>query len=157
MKTKILEVSIRGLQKDGLRFSVDTIAKELKISKKTVYKFFPSKEDLAVAVYEKFYEEIGKKIDGLSEKNINAVFPEWLDLYYTSYRMIREDVFNKFALNEAVKKLAAAKHGEVKNKFKAVLPTDDGEAVVFIIDGVFEKLNGRPLTPPIAEKLERLI
>ena len=50
MRNKILEVSVCGLQREGLRFSVDSIARELKISKKTVYKFFSTKEELAVAV-----------------------------------------------------------------------------------------------------------
>ena len=89
MRVKILEASICGLQKEGLRFSVDTIAKKLKISKKTVYKFFPSKEDLAIAVYEKFYDDIIPKIDNaLSEKN-EGQFIEILNLYYRSYCIIR--------------------------------------------------------------------
>ena len=43
---------------------MDTLAAELKVSKKTIYKFFNTKEALAVAVYEKFYSEALGKIGG---------------------------------------------------------------------------------------------
>lgn len=41
MKNKIIEQSIENLKKDGLKFSVDSLAAQLVISKKTVYKYFP--------------------------------------------------------------------------------------------------------------------
>ena len=43
---------------------MDTLAAELKVSKKTIYKFFSTKEALAVAVYEKIYSEALGKIGG---------------------------------------------------------------------------------------------
>ena len=55
MKDKIIKASIESLRQEGLRFSVDTLAEKLKISKKTIYKFFPDKESLAVALYESQY------------------------------------------------------------------------------------------------------
>ncbi|HIT17242.1 MAG TPA: TetR/AcrR family transcriptional regulator, partial [Candidatus Caccosoma faecigallinarum] len=55
IKTKIIQQSIKSLQAEGLRFSIDLLAKELKISKKTIYKYFKNKEALAMAIYEKFY------------------------------------------------------------------------------------------------------
>ena len=41
MRDKIVEASIEALRNEGLKFSVDTLADSLRISKKTVYKFFP--------------------------------------------------------------------------------------------------------------------
>ena len=46
MKNKIIEQSIENLKKDGLKFSVDSLAAQLGISKKTVYKYFPIKNRL---------------------------------------------------------------------------------------------------------------
>lgn len=46
---KIVCLSIENLQKEGLRFSIDTIARTLKISEKTVYRYFADKEALARA------------------------------------------------------------------------------------------------------------
>ena len=43
---------------------MDTLAAKLKVSKKTIYKFFNTKEALAVAVHEKFYSEALGKIGG---------------------------------------------------------------------------------------------
>lgn len=157
MKNAILEATIIGLQKDGLKFSIDTIASKLKISKKTVYKFFPCKEDLAVAVYDKFYDETNKRIDALTDDKAVDSFAELLNLYYQSYCMIRNDVFNKFVLNDVVKKIALQKHNEIKDKFKGTLQTDGIDTAMFIIDGVLEKLNGQPLTAQITSRLEQLI
>lgn len=57
MREKIIEASIEALKKEGLKFSVDTLADGLKISKKTLYKFFPDKQALALALYEKYYTD----------------------------------------------------------------------------------------------------
>jgi len=156
MRTKIIDVSMRGLQRDGLRFSVDTIASELKISKKTVYKYSQSKEDLAVAVYEKFYAETAQEFDACATVEKGGRFSELLDLYYRSWCMVRADVFNKYALNNALREFAETKHNEIRRKFiTAISPAD--EAAVFIIDGAIEKSNGKPLTRAIVQKLELLI
>lgn len=50
MRERIIKAAIESLQAEGLKFSVDTIASKLKISKKTIYKFFPDKETLAYAI-----------------------------------------------------------------------------------------------------------
>lgn len=57
MKDKIIHESINSLRQDGLKFSIDTLADKLKISKKTIYKFFPDKESLALALYENYYAD----------------------------------------------------------------------------------------------------
>lgn len=80
-----------------------------------------------------------------------------LQLYYRSYCMVREELFNKFALNDGIKKRAAEKHYEVRKIFQRALQPEGRETTLFIIDGVLEKLNGNPLTPQIVAKLERLL
>jgi AcrR family transcriptional regulator len=57
VRDRILRESIESLRREGLKFSVDTLADRLKISKKTVYKFFPDKEALALALYETYYAD----------------------------------------------------------------------------------------------------
>jgi AcrR family transcriptional regulator len=53
MKQKILDLSAQLIQKYGLRkFTVDEIASGLKISKKTIYKYFNSKDDIIRAYFE---------------------------------------------------------------------------------------------------------
>lgn len=40
MKERIINESIESLRREGLKFSIDTLAEKLNISKKTVYKYF---------------------------------------------------------------------------------------------------------------------
>ena len=49
MRDRVIRASIENLRREDLKFSVDTLTAQLKISKKTVYKYFPDKEALAVA------------------------------------------------------------------------------------------------------------
>ncbi|MGN0818779.1 MAG: TetR/AcrR family transcriptional regulator [Christensenellaceae bacterium] len=157
MIDKIINVSIRGLQTDGLRFSVDDIAKELKISKKTVYKYFSKKEDLAVAVYEKFYDDLNQELNDAISSCGKGVFCQTIAIYYRSYCMIREELFNKYALNASIRELALNKHRIVREKFQSVLTPDEREIITLIIEGTFDKLKGERLSPKITEKLERII
>ena len=74
MKNKIIEQSIENLKKDGLKFSVDSLAAQLGISKKTVYKYFPDKESLALAIFEKYYADARKKAVEIGETSDNKRF-----------------------------------------------------------------------------------
>ena len=51
LREAIIQTSIESLRQEGLKFSVDTLCDKMKISKKTVYKYFPDKQALAVALY----------------------------------------------------------------------------------------------------------
>ena len=57
MKNEIIRESIISLRQEGLRFSIDSLADRLRISKKTVYKYFPDKDTLALALYEKYFDD----------------------------------------------------------------------------------------------------
>lgn len=53
MKEKILDAAARLIQKYGLKkFTVDEIAAELRISKKTIYQYFDSKDDIIREYFE---------------------------------------------------------------------------------------------------------
>lgn len=45
-KEAIVEKSVELFKKEGFDFKLDEVAKELHISKKTIYRYFPSKEDI---------------------------------------------------------------------------------------------------------------
>lgn len=68
MRDKIIKESINSLRNEGLKFSVDSLADKLKISKKTIYKFFPDKQSLALALYEKYYNDANEK----AQKFVNS-------------------------------------------------------------------------------------
>lgn len=65
MKEKILESAIEEFEKKGLKFTMDDIAKNLAISKKTLYAVFRNKEEMMLALADYCFADIKK-----SEKEI---------------------------------------------------------------------------------------
>lgn len=146
MKDKIIQASIEGLRSEGLKFSVDLLANKLKISKKTVYKFFPDKETLAIALYETYYSDAAKRMEGLINEKTGASYKELLYLYFDSKRMTRSDIFNKYKLNQTIyaytKEKADSLWGIIASSFSGELSETDKQALRVIVDGSFEKLCG---------------
>jgi AcrR family transcriptional regulator len=71
-QNKIVEMTEEKFFRDGFyKTTMDEVALELKMSKKTIYKFFPSKEDLVMAIAKHFMEGVkGRVIPALnSDKN----------------------------------------------------------------------------------------
>lgn len=141
MKDIIIKRAITELQKEGLRFSIDEVAKSLKISKKTIYKYFPTKEDLAVAIYKSFYENAISQI-GLTETvHLDEnVAKQMLTVYFQSHCMVRNEIFNKYSLNESIRLLAQSNHKKIKFSIEKKLPQSDKDALMIIIDGSLQKL-----------------
>lgn len=143
IKTKIIQQSIKSLQAEGLRFSIDLLAKELKISKKTIYKYFKNKEALAMAIYEKFYLDTKKKITQiLKNKPKNYLF-ELLSLYLQSFDMIKDEIFNKYKLNDSIQSYALMQHSQLWEMIEKIFPRDYQKSSQIIIDGSLEKLSYR--------------
>ena len=68
----ILEQSFEALTREGVRsFTVDSLSRNLGMSKKTIYKFFPSKEDLVDKSVGYFHGLIEKKLKRLIETEPN--------------------------------------------------------------------------------------
>ncbi len=57
-KEKILEGTIRVFKKKGLKFTMDDLANELSMSKKTIYKEFPDKESLYFIMVDYCFDKI---------------------------------------------------------------------------------------------------
>ncbi len=57
-QSSIIQSAISLYQKKGLSFTMDDIAKDLHIAKKTIYRFFPSKEDLLQGIVEYGFHNI---------------------------------------------------------------------------------------------------
>ena len=139
---RIIDISIQCLQQEGLRFSVDTLAERLKISKKTIYKYFPSKEALAYAMYERYYEALNGKINEIV-LNAPPSLEELLLCYSDSVKMARKEIFNKYCLNASIEEYSLQRHGEVWNAVKPYVceGMTEKETAVYkiIVDGAFEK------------------
>ncbi|MGN0642707.1 MAG: TetR/AcrR family transcriptional regulator [Huintestinicola sp.] len=162
MKDKIIDETIKSLRTEGLRFSVDSLAERLKISKKTVYKYFPDKEALALAMYEKYYKTVNEKISELTERNDGAVTAELLYLYFDAKKMIRRDIFNKYKLNDVIRAYTSEQNDFLWERIAAAVSgrclIEETAPLRIIVDGAFEKLCEEQCSPDgVIERLVRLI
>ncbi|MBT4034071.1 MAG: TetR/AcrR family transcriptional regulator [Candidatus Marinimicrobia bacterium] len=99
----ILEHGLDLIFRDGVKgFTVETLAKDLAMSKKTIYKFFPSKEVLLGKIFQYITTIIAAKFQSILSLDINP-----LDKFET-------------AINEIVKtinRVSISKVGELKVRY----------------------------------------
>lgn len=160
MKEKIIKESIVSLRTEGLKFSVDILAERLKISKKTVYKYFPTKEDLARAIYEEYYKDALAKADSISKSDDVDKLYQLLFVYYRSKYMTRKELFNKYALNAAIQSFVEEKQRQIWAIMENALigTQEEKEVVKIILDGTFEKLCFSMVPPKrVIKKLEAML
>ena len=73
-QNKIIELTEEKFFRDGFyKTTMDEVASELKMSKKTIYKFFPSKDDLITAIARHFMEGLRSKILPALNSDKNAI------------------------------------------------------------------------------------
>ncbi|MBE0570280.1 MAG: TetR/AcrR family transcriptional regulator [Ignavibacteriaceae bacterium] len=73
-QNKIIELTEEKFFRDGFyKTTMDEIASELKMSKKTIYKFFPSKDDLITAIAKHFMEGVKSKVLPALNSDKNAI------------------------------------------------------------------------------------
>ena len=84
VRSLIIKESANSLKTEGLKFSVDTLSAKLKISKKTVYKYFSSKQELAIAVYDYFYNDVNSRISCFISENLKDKVLFLLNIYFDS-------------------------------------------------------------------------
>lgn len=140
IKERIIDASISALRKEGLKFSVDTLADDLGISKKTVYKFFPDKQALALALYEKYYDRAEERMrsEGSSAEFSGAAM---LRIYFDAKTMTRAEIFNKYLLNAAVYGYVAERNDRLwRVAASRISRPRKVDTVRVIVDGAFEKL-----------------
>jgi len=71
---KIIELTEEKFFRDGFyKTTMDEVASELKMSKKTIYKFFPSKDELVMAIARHFMNRLKNKIVPALNSNDNAI------------------------------------------------------------------------------------
>lgn len=102
--------SIKLLKKDGTRFTVDDLSSILHMSKKTLYSFFSSKEELASWIY----DEAFRRYDLATKKRpfeIKDVFLTYADLL----NILDTNTFNRYSLNDSLK-ASSLQEGEQKRK-----------------------------------------
>lgn len=144
MRDAIIQAAIESLRQEGLRFSVDTLSDKMKISKKTVYKYFPDKEALAEALYEKYYADAMERANKLIHDDTADSHRELLEIYFDSKVMTHGGIFNKYKLNQAIYAYTAKKADSlwaiIAASFRGGPPSPEEQSLRIIVDGSFEKL-----------------
>lgn len=73
-KRKIVEGGVRLFKEKGLKFTMDELANEIKMSKKTIYVLFRDKEALLYYMADYFFDDVQKEEEKiLSDKNLSTV------------------------------------------------------------------------------------
>jgi len=73
-QNKIIEQTEEKFFRDGFyKTTMDEVATELRMSKKTIYKFFPSKDDLITAIAKHFMNRMKSKIVPALSSDKNAI------------------------------------------------------------------------------------
>ncbi len=98
---KIIETVFILYEQKGSRFTMDDVAKDMKISKKTIYKDYGNKEMLINLVVEAILESIEKETKKIvNNKNYNdleklikltCAFPNMKDIDYNKASFIKDD------------------------------------------------------------------
>jgi AcrR family transcriptional regulator len=103
MQERILETADRLFYQQGIRaVGVDTVAAEIGISKRTLYNYFPSKDELIIAYLTRRFVPI-KHSDRPPLEQILRIF-DWLERWFAS------DTFRGCAFANAVTELGDAAH-----------------------------------------------
>lgn len=162
MRDAIVQAAIESLRQEGLRFSVDTLSNKMKISKKTVYKYFPDKETLALAIYEKYYSDAAEKAKKLIDKNTADSHRELLQIYFDSKVMTCNNIFNKYKLNQTVytytARMAESLWAIIAMSFHGQKSDTERKSLQIIVDGSFEKLcNLGASSDDVIERLMKLL
>lgn len=151
MRDRIILESIESLRQEGLRFSVDTLAERLTISKKTIYKYFPNKEALALALYQKYYADVKAQAAKLAAENSTAAHLKLLTFYFDAKSMTSRDIFNKYKLNEALCSYTAEQNdslwGIILSSLEHNITEQDKISLRIIVNGSFEKLCNEKIAP----------
>ena len=82
------------------RVSMDEIAREANVTKKTIYSYFKSKEDVYFAVIESELERLSDKMDEVAARRIRPQ-DKIIELIYTHLNMIKETVMRNGNLRAA--------------------------------------------------------
>src|SRR5712664_4713432 len=103
MQERILDTAGRLFYGQGIRaVGVDTIAAEIGISKRTLYNYFPSKDELIVAYLSRHFIQVKPSDRSLLEQILR--YFDWLERWFAS------DTFRRCSFLDAIVELRACAH-----------------------------------------------
>ncbi|MFC1581557.1 TetR/AcrR family transcriptional regulator [Candidatus Neomarinimicrobiota bacterium] len=102
VKNTILEQSFSSLIQRGVRaFTIDAFAARLGMSKKTIYKYYPNKENLIERSFMNFTNSLNEKLDNLSKSNPHPViiFMKSVEIIHTEMSRFTPSMLNELKIH----------------------------------------------------------
>lgn len=81
MRDKIIDATVEEFKQNGLKFTMNDLAKRLGISKKTIYTVFESKQAVLVAVADRYAADLNSMQE---ELEANVSLNEYYGYFYTT-------------------------------------------------------------------------
>ena len=100
MREKIIDTAIEEFTRNGLQFTMNDVAKALGISKKTIYTVFESKQDVLMAIADRYardFTDMRQEIEADTELDTLEKLER---LYPKQYKYLMEAVSQGWALAE---------------------------------------------------------
>jgi AcrR family transcriptional regulator len=145
MKERILEATLKVFNEKGLKFTMDDIARELSMSKKTIYTIFQDKESLFLEMVDYCFDKIKESENAIvSNPQLSTVdkLRRILGVLPEGYREI--DFRQLYSLK--------TRYPEIYNKVEERLETG-WENTFFLINQGIEEGSIRPIQIPILKTM----
>jgi AcrR family transcriptional regulator len=102
LQLTILEQTLNSILQRGVRaFTIDGLAAELGMSKKTIYKYFPNKENLIENCFMNFTNLLSEKLDDLSRSDPHPVktFLKSVDTIHKEISRFTPDILKELKIH----------------------------------------------------------
>ncbi|MBQ8823051.1 MAG: TetR/AcrR family transcriptional regulator [Lachnospiraceae bacterium] len=145
LQEKILNAAIDVFQEKGLKFTMDDVAKKIKISKKTLYQVFATKEEMLLALADYCFADIKR-----SEKEV------LLDESLSTLDKLKKIMI---VLPERYQNIGLSKLYELKEKFPDVYMTvakyleTDWDATISLLEKGMEEGSIKKLPIPVIKAM----
>lgn len=135
MKNIIVNKSIELLKRDGLKFTIDEVATSLKIAKKTIYKYFSTKEELALAIYEVIYLRLEDDLSKIKSIDNEDELCQVLRLYMDSLQFTKKELINRYLLKDTIYFFAKNKIDYIWQKIRLLIL--ENQKIIFLEEIAF--------------------
>ncbi|MGN1478992.1 MAG: hypothetical protein ACI4XH_04425, partial [Acutalibacteraceae bacterium] len=113
---------------------------------------------LALALYEKYYNDAEIKAEKIIKSDSPSRCTDLLYLYFDSKTMTRDEIFNKYNINDSIKAFTLKQSDKLWATVSKAFSADDLDSLRYIIDGTFEMLTNAGIAPDsVIERLVKIL
>ena len=114
-------LAIERLRESGVKFTVDSLCKEAKCSKKTFYVLYPSKGDFAKHVYHYAYAQYEAAASSFHEHPSRETLEHLLSWAMDVMMITSQTTFNLYSMSALLQKAALQERAKIKTDFVTTL------------------------------------